>query len=101
MLSEFTLYAPNSFNNVRSNSVCCHSLGDHVSVSGPEGTFSLRPLRDTTVLYLLAAGTGFTPMSRLIRVALHESFAIRSVKNKRQQQNKTPKPVYINPEFDF
>uniref|UniRef100_A0A3Q2X7H3 Cytochrome b5 reductase 4 n=1 Tax=Hippocampus comes TaxID=109280 RepID=A0A3Q2X7H3_HIPCM len=52
-------------------------IGDHVSVSGPEGTFSLRPLRDTTVLYLLAAGTGFTPMSRLIRVALHESFAIR------------------------
>ncbi|XP_057690240.1 cytochrome b5 reductase 4 isoform X2 [Corythoichthys intestinalis] len=56
------------------NSLC---LGDHVSVSGPQGTFSLRPLRDTTVLYLLAAGTGFTPMSRLIQLALQEITTIR------------------------
>ncbi|XP_077430750.1 cytochrome b5 reductase 4 [Vanacampus margaritifer] len=56
------------------NSLC---IGDHVSVSGPDGSFSLRSLRDTTVLYLLAAGTGFTPMSRLIRVALQEIITIR------------------------
>ncbi|XP_061529576.1 cytochrome b5 reductase 4 isoform X2 [Phycodurus eques] len=52
-------------------------IGDHVSVSGPEGTFSLRPLRDTAVLYLLAAGTGFTPMCRLIQLALQEITTIR------------------------
>ncbi|XP_069028078.1 cytochrome b5 reductase 4 isoform X1 [Embiotoca jacksoni] len=54
--------------------------GDHLSVSGPEGTFSLRPLRDVTHLYLLAAGTGFTPMARLIRVALEEFDSIRQTK---------------------
>uniref|UniRef100_A0A8D3DI72 Cytochrome-b5 reductase n=1 Tax=Scophthalmus maximus TaxID=52904 RepID=A0A8D3DI72_SCOMX len=43
--------------------------GDRISVSGPEGTFSVRRLRDVTHLYLLAAGTGFTPMTRLIRLA--------------------------------
>nr|XP_057909992.1 cytochrome b5 reductase 4 [Doryrhamphus excisus] len=53
-------------------------IGDHVSVSGPEGTFSLRPLRDVTVLYLLAAGTGFTPMARLIRLALQEMNTVRN-----------------------
>ncbi|XP_061770946.1 cytochrome b5 reductase 4 isoform X2 [Nerophis ophidion] len=52
-------------------------VGDHISVSGPEGTFSLRPLRDVTVLYLLAAGTGFTPMARLIQLALQEMNTIR------------------------
>lgn len=57
--------------------VCCDSLGDRISVSGPEGTFSLRPLRDVTVLYLLAAGTGFTPMARLIQLALQDIDTIR------------------------
>ncbi|XP_028282077.1 cytochrome b5 reductase 4 isoform X2 [Parambassis ranga] len=52
-------------------------IGDHISVSGPEGTFSLRPLRDVTNLYLLAAGTGFTPMARLIRLALQDMSTIR------------------------
>ncbi|KAJ3598656.1 hypothetical protein NHX12_002161 [Muraenolepis orangiensis] len=42
------------------------NIGDHLLVSGPEGPFGLRPLRDVTHLYLLAAGTGFTPMARLI-----------------------------------
>ncbi|XP_070691505.1 cytochrome b5 reductase 4 [Pempheris klunzingeri] len=55
-------------------------IGDHISVSGPEGTFSLRPLRDVTHLYLLAAGTGFTPMARLIRVALQDIDTIRKTK---------------------
>lgn len=54
---------------------CC--LGDHISVSGPEGPFSLRPLRDVTHLYLIAAGTGFTPMARLIQLALQDSDTIR------------------------
>ncbi|KAM3614041.1 uncharacterized protein V6R79_009001 [Siganus canaliculatus] len=54
--------------------------GDQISVSGPEGIFSLRPLRDVTYLYLLAAGTGFTPMARLIRLALMEFDTIRKTK---------------------
>ncbi|XP_076004560.1 cytochrome b5 reductase 4 [Genypterus blacodes] len=54
--------------------------GDHISVSGPEGPFSLRPLRDVTHLYLIAAGTGFTPMARLIQLALQDSDTIRNTK---------------------
>ncbi|XP_030014189.1 cytochrome b5 reductase 4 [Sphaeramia orbicularis] len=56
------------------------STGDCVSVSGPEGTFSLRPLRDVTDLYLLAAGTGFTPMARVIQVALQDIETVRKTK---------------------
>ncbi|XP_054477451.1 cytochrome b5 reductase 4 [Anoplopoma fimbria] len=55
-------------------------VGDCISVSGPEGTFSLRPLRDVTYLYLLAAGTGFTPMARLIQLALQDVDTIRKTK---------------------
>ncbi|KAK9513133.1 hypothetical protein VZT92_027984 [Zoarces viviparus] len=55
-------------------------VGHCVSVSGPEGTFSLRPLRDVTYLYLLAAGTGFTPMARLIQLALQDGDTIRKTK---------------------
>ncbi|KAM9424708.1 cytochrome b5 reductase 4 [Pholidichthys leucotaenia] len=59
------------------NSLC---IGDQVSISGPEGIFSLRLLRDVTHLYLLAAGTGFTPMARLICAALGDMEAIRKTK---------------------
>ncbi|XP_035528872.1 cytochrome b5 reductase 4 [Morone saxatilis] len=55
-------------------------IGDQISVSGPEGTFSLRPLREIAYLYLLAAGTGFTPMARLIRLAVQDSDTIRKTK---------------------
>ncbi|GLD48612.1 cytochrome b5 reductase 4 [Lates japonicus] len=54
--------------------------GDHISVSGPEGTFAVRPLRDVTYLYLLAAGTGFTPMARLIQLALQDPDTIRKTR---------------------
>lgn len=64
-------------------------IGENISVSGPEGTFSLRPLRDVTHLYLLAAGTGFTPMARLISLALREFDTISTTKllffNKREE----------------
>lgn len=55
-------------------------IGDCISVSGPEGPFSLRPLRDVTYLYLLAAGTGFTPMARLIQLAQQDIDTIRTIK---------------------
>uniref|UniRef100_A0A8C6S9L7 Cytochrome b5 reductase 4 n=1 Tax=Neogobius melanostomus TaxID=47308 RepID=A0A8C6S9L7_9GOBI len=59
-----------------------HSIhpGGSVSVSGPEGSFSLRPLRDVTHLFLVAAGTGFTPMARLIDTALRDVQTIRKTK---------------------
>ncbi|CAL8287416.1 unnamed protein product [Merluccius merluccius] len=55
-------------------------IGDHMLVSGPEGPFSLRPLRDVTHLYLLAAGTGFTPMARLIQLSLQDLGTIKKTK---------------------
>ncbi|KAI9999687.1 hypothetical protein NQD34_011530 [Periophthalmus magnuspinnatus] len=54
--------------------------GDSISVSGPEGSFSLRPLRDVTHLFLVAAGTGLTPMARLIHTALRDIDTIRKTK---------------------
>ncbi|CAL9705490.1 unnamed protein product [Knipowitschia caucasica] len=54
--------------------------GTIISVSGPEGSFSLRPLRDVTHLFLVAAGTGFTPMARLIHTALREIETIKKTK---------------------
>lgn len=59
-----------------------HSLqpGVTISVSGPEGGFSLRPLRDATHLFLVAAGTGFTPMARLVQTALRDFPNIRKTK---------------------
>lgn len=56
------------------------SIGDQLSVSSPDGPFSLRPLCDVTHLYLLAAGTGFTPMARLIRLALEDLDKLRKTK---------------------
>lgn len=55
-------------------------IGDSISVSGPEGTFSLRPLHDVTHLFLLAAGTGFTPMARLIQLTLQDIDTIRETR---------------------
>lgn len=52
--------------------------GATLSVGGPEGSFTMRVLRDVTHLYMLAAGTGFTPMARLIRLALQDLTLIRS-----------------------
>uniref|UniRef100_A0A8C1TBY9 Cytochrome b5 reductase 4 n=1 Tax=Cyprinus carpio TaxID=7962 RepID=A0A8C1TBY9_CYPCA len=55
-------------------------IGSSLSVGGPEGSFSMRILHDVTHLYMLAAGTGFTPMARLIRLALQDLTSIRKTK---------------------
>ncbi|XP_028834775.1 cytochrome b5 reductase 4 isoform X2 [Denticeps clupeoides] len=55
----------------------CLQIGDPVFISNPDGLFSLRQLYDVTHLFLLAAGTGFTPMARLIRLALKELKMLR------------------------
>ncbi|XP_051574011.1 cytochrome b5 reductase 4-like isoform X4 [Myxocyprinus asiaticus] len=55
-------------------------IGAPLSVGGPKGSFTLRVLRDVTHLYLLAAGTGFTPMTRLAHLALQDITSIRKTK---------------------
>ncbi|XP_026871847.2 cytochrome b5 reductase 4 isoform X2 [Electrophorus electricus] len=55
-------------------------IGAPLSVSSPEGAFTLHSLSDVTHLYLLAAGTGFTPMARLLHLALQELSSIRKTK---------------------
>ncbi|XP_072535815.1 cytochrome b5 reductase 4 isoform X1 [Salminus brasiliensis] len=55
-------------------------IGASLSISSPGGPFTLRSLRDVTHLYLLAAGTGFTPMARLLRLALQDLSTIRKTK---------------------
>ncbi|XP_054269559.1 cytochrome b5 reductase 4-like [Macrosteles quadrilineatus] len=48
-------------------------LGARVSLSIPQGSFSLTPLRGKTDLVLVAAGTGITPMVSLITWALRST----------------------------
>ncbi|XP_050987259.1 cytochrome b5 reductase 4 [Labeo rohita] len=55
-------------------------IGSSLLVGGPEGSFTTRILRDVTHLYMLAAGTGFTPMARLIQLALQDLTSIRKTK---------------------
>nr|CAD7595866.1 unnamed protein product [Timema genevievae] len=50
--------------------LCSLCPGDTVELSGPEGSFSTKLLAETTSLYLVAAGTGLTPMLALIVWAL-------------------------------
>ncbi|XP_026149560.1 cytochrome b5 reductase 4 [Mastacembelus armatus] len=72
--------------------------GDRISVSGPEGSFSIRLLRDVTYLYLLAAGTGFTPMARVIRLATQDIDTIR--KTKLLFFNRREEDILWRPELD-
>ncbi|XP_041962291.1 cytochrome b5 reductase 4 isoform X2 [Alosa sapidissima] len=64
-------------NGVLSSHLDSLSIGDSLAVSSPEGPFSLRLLRGITQLYLLAAGTGFTPMARLVHAALTDLPTLR------------------------
>ncbi|KAM7135337.1 cytochrome b5 reductase 4 isoform 1-T1 [Molossus nigricans] len=53
-------------------------IGDLVSVSSPEGSFKIpQELED---LFLLAAGTGFTPMVKILNYALINMSSLRKVK---------------------
>ncbi|XP_047521505.1 cytochrome b5 reductase 4 isoform X1 [Pieris napi] len=48
-------------------------LGDVITLSGSYGNFRLHQLKPVKILYLIAAGTGITPMLSLIRFALSRS----------------------------
>lgn len=56
-----------------------HCLGDYVSVSNPEGNFKISQFQDLEDLFLLAAGTGFTPMVKVLSYALTNIPSLRYV----------------------
>lgn len=53
--------------------------GDYISVSNPEGSFKKSQVQTSEDLFLLAAGTGFTPMVKLLNFALTEVGCLRYV----------------------
>ncbi|KAM5256899.1 cytochrome b5 reductase 4 [Ctenodactylus gundi] len=55
-------------------------IGDFVSVSSPEGNFKISKLQELEDLFLLAAGTGFTPMVKILNYALTNISSLRKVK---------------------
>ncbi|XP_006175556.1 LOW QUALITY PROTEIN: cytochrome b5 reductase 4 [Camelus ferus] len=55
-------------------------IGDYVSVSNPEGNFKITQLEELEDLFLLAAGTGFTPMVKVLNYALTNIPSLRKVK---------------------
>lgn len=55
-------------------------IGDHVSVSSPQGCFRMAQIEGVENIYLVAAGTGFTPMVNLLKHILSSSSRLRKVK---------------------
>ncbi|XP_027625706.1 cytochrome b5 reductase 4 isoform X2 [Tupaia chinensis] len=55
-------------------------IGDFVSVSSPEGNFEISKFQELEDLFLLAAGTGFTPMVKILNYALPNIPSLRKVK---------------------
>ncbi|XP_023567794.1 cytochrome b5 reductase 4 isoform X2 [Octodon degus] len=55
-------------------------IGDFVSVSGPEGNFKISKLQELEDLILVAAGTGFTPMVKILNYALSNIPSLRKLK---------------------
>ncbi|NXL82540.1 NB5R4 reductase, partial [Leptocoma aspasia] len=55
-------------------------IGDYISVSNPEGNFKKSQVQTLEDLLLLAGGTGFTPMVKLLNFALTEVNCLRTVK---------------------
>ncbi|NWS70069.1 NB5R4 reductase, partial [Crotophaga sulcirostris] len=55
-------------------------IGDYISVSNPEGNLKKSKVQTSEDLFLLAAGTGFTPMVKLLNFALTEVSCLRAVK---------------------
>ncbi|XP_074844959.1 cytochrome b5 reductase 4 [Carettochelys insculpta] len=55
-------------------------IGDSISVSNSEGTFKKSQVEAVEDLFLLAAGTGFTPMVKLLNYVLTNVSTLRIVK---------------------
>ncbi|KFQ35784.1 Cytochrome b5 reductase 4, partial [Merops nubicus] len=58
----------------------CLQIGDYISVSNPEGNFKKSQVQTSEDVFLLAAGTGFTPMVKLLNFTLTEVSCLRRVK---------------------
>ncbi|XP_025894248.1 cytochrome b5 reductase 4 [Nothoprocta perdicaria] len=55
-------------------------IGDCISISNPEGNFRKSQVEAVEDLVLLAAGTGFTPMVKVLSFALTEVVSLRTAK---------------------
>nr|XP_025045548.1 cytochrome b5 reductase 4 isoform X2 [Pelodiscus sinensis] len=55
-------------------------IGDYISVSNSEGSFKKSQVQTLEDLFLLAAGTGFTPMIKLLNYVLTNVCTVRIVK---------------------
>ncbi|XP_030411721.1 cytochrome b5 reductase 4-like isoform X6 [Gopherus evgoodei] len=55
-------------------------IGDYISVSNSEGSFKKLQVQTLEDLFLLAAGTGFTPMVKLLNYVLTNVCSLRTVK---------------------
>ncbi|XP_056421991.1 cytochrome b5 reductase 4 [Hyla sarda] len=55
-------------------------IGDHISVSSPQGSFKMAKIDNMEDIFLVAAGTGFTPMVKLLKNLLSSSSSLRKVK---------------------
>uniref|UniRef100_A0A8B9SEM2 Cytochrome b5 reductase 4 n=1 Tax=Apteryx owenii TaxID=8824 RepID=A0A8B9SEM2_APTOW len=55
-------------------------IGDCISISNPEGNFKKSQVQALEDLFFLAAGTGFTPMVKLLNFALTEVSSLRTAK---------------------
>lgn len=53
--------------------------GDYISVSNPEGNFKKSQVQTSEEIHLLAGGTGFTPMVKLLNFALTEVSCLKYV----------------------
>ncbi|XP_042299387.1 cytochrome b5 reductase 4-like isoform X1 [Sceloporus undulatus] len=55
-------------------------IGEYISLSNPEGNFTTSQVEEVEELFLLAGGTGFTPMVKLLNYALTSSNTLRVAK---------------------
>ncbi|KAG9467552.1 hypothetical protein GDO78_014747 [Eleutherodactylus coqui] len=55
-------------------------IGDYVSVSNPQGCFRMTQIEGMEDIFLVAAGTGFTPMVKILKNVLSSSSSLRKVK---------------------
>ncbi|XP_044277621.1 cytochrome b5 reductase 4 isoform X2 [Varanus komodoensis] len=55
-------------------------IGEYISMSNPEGNFMISQVENVEDLFLLAGGTGFTPMVKLLNYALTSSSSVSAVK---------------------
>ncbi|CAH2249281.1 cytochrome b5 reductase 4 isoform X2 [Pelobates cultripes] len=56
------------------------SIGDYIAVSNPQGNFKMSQIEKVEDIFFLAAGTGLTPMVKLLRHVLSYHHSLRKAK---------------------